>query len=164
MWLRTTMRLSLIILFVFLVTDDGLADTSREDKIAHIIETMDFRGQIVAYKDEMVKRILEEIDTNPQMELDDKIKSIIVEESSKTFREIIDDYIDEIAEVYAKVFSDEDMDALYEFYRSPQGQSFGKKLPTFEREVFWIDARFLELITKRLEERITERMSEAGYD
>ena len=116
------MRLILTVLIVFLVIDEGLADTSREDKVAYIMETMDFGGQIAAYNDEMVKRILEGMDANPQIELEEKIKFIVIEESISIIKIITDDYIDKIAEVYVEIFSDEEIDALYNFFRSPQGQ------------------------------------------
>ncbi len=158
------MRFVLIVLIMLLATGEGMADTSREDKAAHIIETKDFRGQFIAYGEEMTKRSIEELNTKSQVELDKKAKDIIKEEIAGTLEEIIDDYIKEVVDVYMEFLTDGEIDAMYNFYRSPEGMSLGSKLPAIGRKIFWIDARYLELLSERAVSRITERLSEEGYN
>ena len=158
------MRFVVGVLIAIVAIGDAVADTSQQDKITHIIETEDYRGQIVAYGKEMTKRSLEESDARTGGELDERAKEIITEEMDGIFEEVVDDYIEEIIAVYVEHLSPDEIDAIYEFYRSPEGMSFGSKLPAIERELFWIDARYLELIAERAVSRITERLSQEGYD
>ncbi len=156
------MRFVLIVLIMLFATGDVMADTSREDKIAYIIETEDLRGQIIAYKEEMIKRSIEELDKDAIDDLSEKQKSIIVEESAAIVEEYVDDYIKELVDVYEEHITDDEIDALYNFYRSPEGLSLGSKLPAIWRETFWIDARYLELLSERAVSRIAERLSQEG--
>jgi len=158
------MRLVLIVLVTIFATGDVMADTSREDKIAYIIETEDFRGQIIAYKQEMIKRSIEELDKDSIDDLSEKQKSIIVEESAAIVEEYVDDYIKELVDVYKEHITDDEIDALYNFYRSPEGKSLGSKLPEIWRKIFWIDARYLELLSERAVSRIAERLGQEGND
>ncbi len=158
------MRFVLIVLVTIFATGDVMADTSREDKIAYIIETEDFRGQIIAYKEEMIKRSIEELDKDSIDDLSEKQKSIIVEESAAIVEEYVDDYIEELVDVYEEHITDDEIDALYNFYRSPEGISLGSKLPEIWRKTFWIDARYLELLSERAVSRIAERLSQEGND
>ena len=158
------MRFVLIVLLMFLATTDGMADTSRQEKIAYIIETEDFRGQIIAYKDEMIKRSIKELNTALNKELDNQTKDIIKEETVEVIGELLDNYITDIADVYVEYLTDDEIDAIYRFYRSPEGISFGSKLSAIGRKIFWIDARYLELVSDRAVSRITERLSEEGYN
>ena len=111
------MRFVVIVLIMLFATGDVMADTSREDKIAYIIETEDFRGQIIAYKEEMIKRSIEELDKDAIDDLSEKQKSIIVEESAAIVEEYVDDYIKELVDVYEEHITDDEIDALYNFYR-----------------------------------------------
>ncbi len=158
------MRFVLIVLIMLLATSDGMADTSREDKVAHIIETEDFRGQIVAYGEEVTKRSIEELNTGSQVELDKEAKDIIKEEMAKALEELVDDYIKEVVDVYMEHLTDDEINAMYNFYHSPEGMSLGSKLPAIGRKVFWINARYLELLSERAVSRITERLSQEGYN
>ena len=157
------MRYALIALIMFLATCQGIADTSREDKVAHIIEIKDFRGQIVAYGEEVTKRSIEELNNKLQIDLDEKVQKYIKEEMENIFEEIVEGYIRDVADVYMENLAENEIDAVYKFYRSPEGMSFGSKLPAIGRKIFWINARYLELISERAVSRITERLSREGY-
>jgi len=158
------MRFVLIVLFMLLATSDGMADTSREDKVAHIIETEDVIGQIVAYGEEVTKRSIEELNIGSPIKLDKKAKNIIKEVMAETLEELSDDYIKEVVDVYLEHLTDAEIDAMYKFYHSPEGMSLGSKLPAIGRKIFWIDARYLELLSERAVSRITERLSQEGYN
>ena len=156
------MRFLAVVLTGLLATGQAMAETSREDKIAYIIETEDFRGQIVAYKEEMAKRFAEELNKKSPNGLTDKQKQVIKEETARAGDEYIDDYIDEIVGVYLEVFTEEEITAFYNFYRTPEGISLGSKLPEAFRKIFWIDARYLELISDDAMDRIGERLKQDG--
>ena len=156
------MRFLAVALTGLLAIGQAMAQTSREDKIAYIIETEDFRGQILAYKEEMAKRFAEELSAKSPTGLTEKQKQMIEEEATGAGNEYIDDYIDEIVGVYLEVFTEDEIDAFYDFYRTPEGMSLGSKLPDAFRKIFWIDARYLELISDDAMDRIGERLKRDG--
>ncbi len=154
------MRFVLVALLMVLSTADGLADTSRQEKSKYIIETQNFRGQIIARSDELIKSSINELKAHSNNKLDKKIQDIIREELVGIYEEIIDDYISDVVDVYMKNLSDKEIDAMYRFYRTPEGSSIGSKLPEISRKVFWINARYIKLISERSESRIDKRLSE----
>ncbi len=156
------MRFVAAVLIVLLATGGATAQTSREDKIAYIIKTEDFRGQIVAYKEEMAKRFAEQVSAKSPRGLTEKQKEIIEQEVTGAGNEYIDDYIDEIVGVYLEVFTEEEVNAFYNFYRTPEGISLGSKMPEAFRKIFWIDARYLELISDDAMARIADRLKNEG--
>ena len=154
------MRFVLVALLMVLSTVDGLAETSRREKSKYVIETENFRGQITVERDELIKRSINELKAYSNDKLDKKIQDIIREELVGIYEELIDDYISDVVNVYMKNLSEKEIDAIYRFYRTPEGKSIGSKLPEIHREVFWIDARYIKLISERSESRIDKRLSE----
>ncbi len=156
------MRFVAIVLTGLLATGQAMAQTSREDKIAYIIKTEDLRGQFIAYQEEMAKRFAQELSAKSPTGLTEKQKQIVEDETTGASDEYIDDYIDEIVGVYLEVFTEEEINAFYDFYRTPEGMSLGSKLPDAFRKIFWIDARYLELISDDAMARIAERLKREG--
>jgi len=156
------MRFVLIALIVFFATDDGMADTSREDKIAYIVKTEDLRSQIIAREEERTKQAIEDLSNSSVVELKEKEKNIMEEEISEVVKEHVDDYVMEVVDVYVEYFTEDEIDAIYNFYRSPEGKSLGRKMPAVWRKIFWIDARYLKLVSEDASSRIRERLSQKG--
>jgi hypothetical protein len=61
-----------------------------------------------------------------------------------------------------EVFTEDEVNAFYNFYRTPEGISLGSKLPEAWRKIFWIDARYLELMSEDAMARIAERLKQEG--
>jgi hypothetical protein len=159
---EATMRFMAVVLTGLLATGQAMAQTSREDKIAYIIKTEDFRGQILAYKEEMAKRFAQELSAKSPSGLTEEQKHMVKEETAEAGDEYVDDYIDEIVGVYLEVFTEEEINAFYKFYHTPEGISLGSKLPDAFRKIFWIDARYLEMISEDAMSRIAERLKQDG--
>jgi hypothetical protein len=156
------MRFVAAILIVLLATGGATAQTSREEKIAYIIKTEDFRGQIVAYNEEMAKRFAQELSARSPAGLTEKQQQMIKDEVRGVSDEYVDDYIEEVIGVYLEVFTEDEVNAFYNFYRTPEGISLGSKLPEAWRKIFWIDARYLELMSEDAMARIAERLKQEG--
>ncbi len=156
------MRFVAIVLTGLLATGQAMAQTSPEDKVAYIIKAEDIRGQIIAYNEEMAKRFAERLSAKSPAGLTEKQKLIVKEEITGAGSKYIDNYIDEIVSVYLEVFTEEEITAFYNFYHTPEGISWGSKLPDAFRKIFWIDARYLELISNDAMDRIAERLKREG--
>ena len=159
------MRTLLIFTFAFLTaTAAAMAGPSRDEMMAYIMRTMDMRGQVEAYARELVRQPLANPQSNEAAELDGKIKAIIVEEVDKATQEVVDDYLVEVEQIISDNLTDEEVTALYEFFLTDAGRSFGAKLQIIERDLYEIDARYLELLAERAQAGIKQRLTEAGYD
>ena len=158
------MRFVLIVLMTVFAVGEAMAETSREEKIAYIVETENFRDEIVTYKKELIKGAIIKANANANMDLDQKQIDIISEELENIVEEYVDDYMREIIDLYSSYFTDDEVNAFYNFYRSPEGISIGGKYPEISRKLFWIDARYLELLSEQAVPRITERLSREGQN
>ena len=154
------MRFVLIILVTIFATGNAIADTSREDKIAYIIETENVRAQIVSYNEQLIIRTVEELIKQPGIDLDENQQDNIRKELGKIVEDYIDDYIKDMTVIYEEHFTDDEIDGLYNFFRSPEGISIGKKLPEAWSKFFWIDARYIQLLSERSVSRVTEILSQ----
>ena len=74
------MRFVLIVLMTVFAVGEAMAETSREEKIAYIVETENFRDEIVTYKKELIKGAIIKANANANMDLDQKQIDIISEE------------------------------------------------------------------------------------
>lgn len=154
------MRFILIVLATILAPVTGLADTTREDKITYIIETENLRDQILAYNEQLIIRTMQELDKHKNLNLDEQQKVAIRDELETIVQEYIDDYVRDISAVYDNHLTDDELNALYNFYRSPEGISIGEKLPQAWSDFFWVDARYIELLSKRSMSRVMDILTE----
>ena len=158
------MRMLLTLSLAFLAASNALAEPSRDEMMAHIMRTMDMRGQVEAYARELIRQPLANPQNTEAVELDGKIKAIIVEEVDKATQDVVDDYLVEVEQVISGHLTDEEVTALYEFFLTDAGRSFGAKLKIVERDLYEVDARYLELMAERAQAGIKKRLAEAGYD
>ena len=158
------MRSLLIFFFALVAVSTAWAGASRDEMMAYIMRTMDMRGQVEAYARELIRQPLAQPQKDGAAELDGKIKAIIVEEVDKATQDVVDDYLVEVEKVISSNLSDEEITALYEFFLTDAGRSFGAKLKTIERDLYEVDARYLELLAERAQAGIKKRLTEAGYD
>lgn len=156
------MRFVVTVLITIFTTANALADASREDKIAYIIQTENVRGQITAYSEQLIIRTVEELDKDPRVDLSEGQKDNIRKELTKIVADYIDDYINDLSKIYDEQFTDKEIDGLYTFYRSPEGISIGKKLPEAWAKFFWVDARYIQLLSERSVARVTEVLNQEG--
>lgn len=153
-----------IVLATILANGTALADTSRESKIEYIIETENVRGQIIAYSEQLIIRTVEELNKEPGIDLDENQKENIRKELKEIVADYIDDYVNDLAQIYNELLTDSEIDGLYNFYRSPEGISIGNKLPEAWSKFFWVDARYIQLLSERSVSRVTEVLSQDGAD
>ncbi len=84
--------------------------------------------------------------------LQDRIMDILFEELS--WEQMKDDFI----ELYASVFSEEEIRALLEFYRSSAGQKLNKKMPELMEKSMVISQKHVREAAPRIQQAIEEFM------
>jgi hypothetical protein len=99
------------------------------------------------------------VQNRPQVERDyDAIVPLLLD--SMNANEIID----QIAALYARNFSVEELREVVAFYRGPTGQKFVQKLPLITQESMVIGQRFGQSIGAEIRGRIVEELRKRGHD
>ena len=77
---------------------------------------------------------------------------------------LVNEMIDQIAALYARNFSVEELREVVAFYRGPTGQKFIQKLPLITQESMVIGQRFGQSIAAELRSRIVDELRKRGHD
>ncbi len=75
----------------------------------------------------------------------------------------VDDLVDDIAPVYARGFSREELESLAAFYRSPAGAKLAALQPTLLQETVGIGQRWGERIAAEIEADVKSRLRTKGH-
>jgi hypothetical protein len=101
------------------------------------------------------------VQNRPQVERDyDAIVPLLLDSMNARVNEIID----QIAALYARNFSVEELREVVAFYRGPTGQKFVQKLPLITQESMVIGQRFGQSIGAEIRGRIVEELRKRGHD
>ena len=76
----------------------------------------------------------------------------------------VNEIIDQIAAVYARNFTAEELREVLAFYRGPTGQKFVQKLPAITQESMLIGQRFGQSIGGEIRARMIEELRKRGHD
>ena len=99
------------------------------------------------------------VQNRPQVERDyDAIVPLLLDSMNARVNEIID----QIAALYARNFSVEELREVVAFYRGPTGQKFVQKLPLITQESMVIGQRFGQSIGAEIRGRIVEELRSAA--
>jgi uncharacterized protein len=101
------------------------------------------------------------VQNRPQVERDyDAIVPLLLDSMNARVNEIID----QIAALYARNFSVEELREVVAFYRGPTGQKFVQKLPLITQESMVIGQRFGQSIGAEIHGRIVEELRKRGHN
>jgi uncharacterized protein len=76
----------------------------------------------------------------------------------------IGEMVDQMAAVYARNFTPDEMRQLVAFYRGPLGQKFLEKMPTVMQESMSVGQAFGQQIAGELRSRMIEELRKKGHD
>ena len=79
------------------------------------------------------------------------------------FRESIGAFIESTIPIYERNLTDDEIDGMLAFYRTPVGQSVVKKLPQLTQESMLAGQQWGISVHKEMQERMVERLAEEGY-
>ena len=71
--------------------------------------------------------------------------------------------IDEVATVYARNFTADEMQQLIAFYRGPVGQKFLEKMPGIMQESMVVGQKFGQSVAAELRSRMIEELRKRGH-
>ena len=153
------MRMVLTFFLMMLVASNGMADTTKQEKAAYIIERENFRGQIVARTDEAINESIKQLNAALDQELDDQTRDMIRAQMKEIVQGLVDNYMMDVVNIYLEHLTDREIDAIYEFYLSPEGKSIGDKLPEIESQIYLINVRYLKLLSEQSVSRLADQFA-----
>ena len=101
------------------------------------------------------------VQNRPQVERDyDAIVPLLLEGMNARLNEVMD----QIAAVYARNFTADELREAVAFYRGPTGQKFVQKLPAISQESMAIGQRFGQSIASDLRGRMIDELRKRGHN
>jgi uncharacterized protein len=101
------------------------------------------------------------VQNRPQIERDyDALVPLLLEGMDARVNEIID----EVAALYARTFTAEELREVVAFYRGPTGQKFVQRLPLITQESMIIGQRFGQSIGTEIRDRMISELRKRGHD
>jgi hypothetical protein len=141
------------------------SQTPSPDALAaarELIETMhavDYLKSIVPAMMQALKPAI--VQNRPQVERDyDAIAPLLLE----GFNARMSDLIEQIAVLYARNFTADELREVVAFYRRPTGQKFVQKLPAITQESMVLGQRFGQSIGNEIRARMIEELRKRGHN
>jgi hypothetical protein len=95
-------------------------------------------------------------------EIDNQAFAVIAEETEEVLDRRSDEILDHMVPVYAKHFSESDIDALLEFYRSPVGRKTVTEMPGLMQECMELAAQQSRDAIPDIQERVVKKLKAEG--
>jgi hypothetical protein len=97
----------------------------------------------------------------PEVERDyDKIVPLLMELANRQ----VGEFAEEVAALYARNFTTEEIRQVTDFYRSPVGQKFLEKTPVIAQESMVMGQKFGQRIVQDLQSRMREELRKRGHN
>ncbi|MGD1880139.1 MAG: DUF2059 domain-containing protein [Kiloniellaceae bacterium] len=100
--------------------------------------------------------------SNP--ELPNEARTIIQEEVKTALKESLPLLIEKVAVIYEQVFTEEELDGMLDFYRSPVGQSMIAKMPEMMGQSVQLSQQWAMGMLQSLPGRVEQRLKSEGYE
>lgn len=152
----------LALLLAFLTVLPAQAATKQE-KIHELIEVTDVAHQMETALDSLWPLIIERgKQANPDVPSDvwERVRVLGSEEFSKSLPEVLAQF----ERLYDIGFTEEEVDALLAFYKTPAGNSVMHKLNDMAPQIAVLGQAWGAQVSKRVLVRLSEEMRKKGYD
>ncbi len=141
------------------VTAQSVADATDpayQAKVERLIELTD--GKTIGRS--MASLVTQSLLRSTQ--LPPRAAQIVSEEVEAFFDENLDALVTSLIPVYAKYYTEADLDALIEFYESPIGQKLAEVTPAFSQDSFQAGQRVAQERLPQFQERLRSRLEAEG--
>jgi hypothetical protein len=93
----------------------------------------------------------------------DEVWDLALKEAEAAFRESIDTFLEQTIPIYDAYLTEAEVEALLEFYRTPEGRSVVQKLPLLTQETMGASHQWGLAVGEEVRRRIVGRLKAAGY-
>jgi hypothetical protein len=96
----------------------------------------------------------------PEIERDyDQVMPLMIDLAQRQLAKVTDD----MAAIYARNFSVEEMRQITAFYRSPVGQAFLERFPAVAQQSLALGQKFGESLVKEMQRTVTDELRKRGH-
>jgi hypothetical protein len=139
------------------------SQVSKQEKIVELLrvtKTDSFLAEFVPWVvDQTTAQIKKREPDLPQDALD-----IIIDETKIVFGESRGQFLDSMVPLYAKYFSEAEIDAMIAFYETPLGQKLVEVTPGIMREAYTLGQQWGQVFAEEALARATDRLKREGYE
>jgi hypothetical protein len=97
----------------------------------------------------------------PEIERDyDQVMPLMIDLAQRQLAKVTDD----MAAIYARNFSVEEMRQITAFYRSPVGQAFLERFPAVAQQSLALGQKFGESLVKEMQRTVTDELRKRGHN
>jgi hypothetical protein len=97
----------------------------------------------------------------PEIERDyDQVMPLMIDLAQRQLAKVTDD----MAAIYARNFSVEEMRQITAFYRSPVGQAFLERFPAVAQQSLALGPKFGESLVKEMQRTVTDELRKRGHN
>ena len=160
--MRSLGALTICLVAAFLAAPVAAEDTKIE-KAREIFRVM----QADTMMDQMLDAVFVQMGVSMKRShpnLPDAALKIVREEVGATLRQGMPELVEQMAVVYGEAFTEEELDDILTFYRSPTGQSLVAKMPKMMSQSMAFGQTWLVKALETLPQRIEQRLRAEGYD
>jgi hypothetical protein len=93
----------------------------------------------------------------------DEVWDLALEEAEAAFRQSIDAFLEQTVPIYDAYLTEAEVEALLEFYRTPEGRSVVQKLPLVTQEAMGASHQWGMAVGEEVRRRIVDRLKAEGY-
>jgi len=158
-----------LVLAVFLLSASAIAAHAADDVSAgqrkKIVELMDVMGMknITRQVSMSVAKQLAYGLKQAQPDIDRKAFEIVLSVSDEMLTARSDEFLGKIVPLYAKHFTEAELDELLAFYRSPIGRKTNETMPGLMQESMELVATESQSSIPKIKERVTEKLRAEGF-
>lgn len=142
--------------------DPAEAQSRKLDMIRELLET----SQTESLLQDVLPDVLQQqraVLSQVLPDVPDEVWDLALKEAEAAFRESIDAFLEQTIPIYDAYLTEEEVAALLEFYRTPEGRSVVQKLPLLTQEAMSASHRWGLAVGEEVRRRIVGRLKAAGY-
>ena len=142
--------------------DPAEAQTRKADMIRELLETSQTEAllqevlpDVLQHQKAMLSEVLPDVP--------DEVWDLALEEAEAAFRESIDAFLEQTIPIYDAYLTEAEVEALLEFYHTPEGRSVVQKLPLISQEAMGASHQWGLAVGEAVRRRIVGQLRAAGY-
>ncbi len=138
------------------------AQTRKLDMIRELLET----SQTESLLHEVLPDVLQQqraVLSEVLPDVPDEVWDLALKEAEAAFRESIDAFLEQTIPIYDDYLTEAEVEALLEFYSTPEGRSVVQKLPLLTQEAMGASHQWGLAVGEEVRRRIVGRLKAAGY-
>ncbi len=160
-----TVRAVFVVAVAFIGLAAGAQTAQAQDKTDKIRDLLEISQMESLLQEVLPLAIKQSTGTLKRLRPDvpEEVWALVIKEGEAAFMESLDAFIEQTVPVYDRIFTEEEIDGMLAFYRTPVGRSVVKKLPQVTTESMMIGQRWGMAVGQEINRRMVSKLQDEGY-